>query len=61
MTVTALGVENLLESLKSMRRLDRAAAEVNPALAVIAIGLTVITSLYFVCLLIMDRLPPIHG
>jgi hypothetical protein len=59
MTVTALGVENLLESLKSMRRLDRAAAEVKPALAVIAIGMTVITLTYFVGLLIMDRLPPI--
>jgi hypothetical protein len=42
-----------------MHRLDRAAAEVNPFLAVIAIGLAAITLTFFAALAIKDALPPI--
>jgi hypothetical protein len=47
------------ESLKTMRRLDRAAAELNPFLTVIALGLTAVTLTYFAALAIRDALPPI--
>jgi hypothetical protein len=47
------------ESLKTMRRLDRAAAEVNPFLTVIAIGLVAATLTSFAALAIKDALPPI--
>jgi hypothetical protein len=42
-----------------MHRLDRAAAEVNPFLSVIAIGLAAVTLTYFSALAIKDALPPI--
>jgi hypothetical protein len=42
-----------------MRRLDRAAAEVNPFLTVIAIGLVAVTLTSFAALAIKDALPPI--
>jgi hypothetical protein len=42
-----------------MRRLDRAAAEVNPFLTVIAIGLAAVTLISFAALAIKDALPPI--
>jgi len=47
------------ESLKTMRRLDRAAAEVNPFLTVIAIGLVAVTLTSFAALAIKDALPSI--
>jgi hypothetical protein len=42
-----------------MRRLDCAAAEINPFLTVIAIGLAAVTLTYSAALAIKDALPPI--
>jgi hypothetical protein len=44
---------------ETMRRLDRAAAEINPFLTVIAIGLAAVTLTYFAALAIKGALPPI--
>jgi hypothetical protein len=44
---------------KLIRRLDRAAAKVNPFLIVIAIGLAIITLTSFSVIAIKDALPPI--
>jgi hypothetical protein len=45
--------------LKTLGRLDRAAAEVNPFLSVIAIGLAAFTLISFAAVAIKDALPPI--
>jgi hypothetical protein len=68
MAATALEAELPLSSpdagdhprkFQTMRRLDRAAAEINPFLTVIAIGLAAVTLTYFAALAIKDALPPI--
>ena len=47
------------KGLKTMGRLDRAAAEINPFLTVIAIGLAAVTLTYFAALAIKGAHPPI--
>jgi hypothetical protein len=61
MAATALKAERFSrwKVLKFMGRLNRAAAELNPFLVLIAIGLTVVASTYFAVLAIKDALPPI--